>query len=250
MPRRPPFNSTASASTPANSWTKSWYRSAVQARHPNQMMAALRGSTRQFCLVRSASLGTTAHHQRNIGYGTMLIAARVVRNWYRGLEKIVLNPPPDPHVLLFTVTIVSGPVWKHCRHAWIEVRVLRLIGGVVHTRRCSSGRFVPPTAVTFGSARRILHARNEGVPLVGLLAKAADTQANPPLSPELATKVMPCALPCWNRAWICLQNSGEIDAAIIGRCIIQLALAEGRAHDIDRVVLVRLPHSRQGRTHR
>src|SRR5690242_17648283 len=64
-------------------------------------------------------------------------------------------------------------------------------------------RFVPPTAVTCGlDAKNSTPGRNRptgtGGFCGGVVRLSNDGSASPPLSPELATNVMPWAFPCLN----------------------------------------------------
>src|ERR1700679_2585811 len=118
---------------------------------------------------------------------------------------MMLDPPPEPHVLFPPLTIVVGPTWN-CA----GTRGSKLAFSLTYVASFTPGvaavcRLVPPTPVTLGSDAEFSTPLTKFVPFVGLLSKATDVHGTAPLSPELARKVIPCALPCWNSEWNILR---------------------------------------------
>jgi hypothetical protein len=86
-------------------------------------------------------------------------------------------------------------------------------------------RLVPPTPVTFGSFAGLDTPNTKFVPLVGLFTNAADSHSSAPLSPELSTNVIPCAL-LLEQSVEGLQEAGEVVPTIVGRREIELTFTK------------------------
>ena len=156
---------------------------------PIEMIAALRASWHKAILLGRVRHLPGNHPSSGETSGTWNAAgspAVSTRNWYRGLGKMVLNPPPEPHRVCFAHANDSiGLTWNSSstRRSKDWRSHSPMMASSITWRR-GSLKVCSPTPVTFRikSARTSTPAnRCSLVPVVGLLAKAAETHPNAPV---------------------------------------------------------------------